>query len=153
MDYLKCLKLEEKNHLEDLYTISKLLNKIIITKAFYRKKDLKIIGNKIYNVYKFQEVKISEKYYELIESLISSFQEILVNREFKREDYERIKITFLIMIKMDDCFINTASKGLLFLSSKEINLSFLEESELFRVIKKYSFQNENLLEILISQFK
>ena len=54
---------------------------------------------------------------------------------------------------MDDCFINTASEGLLFLSSKEINLSFLEESELFRVIKKYSFQNENLLEILISQFK
>ena len=32
-------------------------------------------------------------------------------------------------------------------------MSFLEESELFRVIKKYSFQNENLLEILISQFK
>ena len=51
---------------------------------------------------------------------------------------------------MDDCFINTTSKGLLFLSSKEINLNFLEESELFRVIKKYSFQNENLLEILIS---
>ena len=51
---------------------------------------------------------------------------------------------------MDDCFINTTSKGLLFLSSKEINLNILEESELFRVIKKYSFQNENLLEILIS---
>ena len=32
-------------------------------------------------------------------------------------------------------------------------MSFLEESELFRVIKKYSFQNENSLEILISQFK
>ena len=54
---------------------------------------------------------------------------------------------------MDDCFINTASEGLLFLSSKEINLNFLEESELFRMIKKYSFQNENSLEILISQFK
>ena len=54
---------------------------------------------------------------------------------------------------MDDCFINTTSKGLLFLSSKEINLNFLEESELFRMIKKYSFQNENSLEILISQFK
>ena len=54
---------------------------------------------------------------------------------------------------MDDCFINIASKGLLFLSSKEINLNFLEESELFRMIKKYSFQNENSLEILISQFK
>ena len=111
--------------------ISKLLNNIIITKA-----------------------KNSEKYFKLIESLISSFQEILVNnKEFKREDYEEIKIIFLVIIKMDDCFINTASKGLLFLSSKEINLSFLEESELFRVIKKYSFQNENSLEILISQFK
>lgn len=32
-------------------------------------------------------------------------------------------------------------------------MNILEESELFRVIKKYSFQNENLLEILISQFK
>ena len=154
MDYLKCLKLEEKNHLEDLYMISKLLNNIIITKAFYRKKDLEIIGNKIYDVYKFPEAKNSEKYFELIESLISSFQEILVNnKEFKREDYEEIKIIFLVIIKMDDCFINTTSKGLLFLSSKEIKLNFLEESELFRVIKKYSFQNENLLEILISQFK
>ena len=61
--------------------ISKLLNNIIITKAFYRKKDLEIIGNKINDVYKFPEAKNSEKYFELIESLISSFQEILVNNK------------------------------------------------------------------------
>ena len=154
LDYFKKLKLEKEIDLDKIYSASKLLNSIIVSIADNSKTTFAIIGQKIIDIYRFSKKNNSREFIKIFDVLIIPFQELLANNtEIIQKEYEDLFLIFLFVIKADNKFLNIASKGLLFLSNKNIDFNLMKNDYLFQAIKQYSTKNENLLEILISQFR
>lgn len=154
LDYFKELKVEKEFDLNIIYSASKLLNLIINSIFDYSKIALTIIGQKIIDIFLYSKSNNSKKFTKFFEILIISFQELLINNtEIKQKEYEELFQILLIVINVDIQYVNIVSKGLLFLSDKNIDFNLIKNKNLFEAIKQYSFKNENFIQILISQFR
>ena len=146
---LKEIKID---YLDELFLISKLFYKIIVLRGllFNNLDCLNIIGNKVKEIYEIPNLTEINKLNDSIEYLIFSFQEILINIK-KIKSYISPKNLLLSLILKNNKFINCISRGLLFLSQK--NMIF--EKEVLNILKNYLIKNENdnLLQCLIMQYK
>ena len=141
--------LESKNDLLDLYLISKLIYKIIVSEGMFHEKEyLEIIENKIQEINNIPYIENDLKYNDVIEYLISSYQEIVINNN-TINDYTKIIELICSVILKSNQFISTISKIVLFLSSKEIHFEFyIIEIIIHSLI---NIDNENLLDSLFIQ--
>ena len=78
--------LEDKNDLNDLFLISKLVYKIIVSEGMFQTvKNLNTIGYKIKAINEIPNVENNIRYNDVIEYLILSFQEITINNDKIKE--------------------------------------------------------------------
>ena len=152
LDYIKSLDFSNKLYSNQILLTSKLLYNIIISNFYYTKKSLNIICEKLMDI--CDNATNLQIYSDIIESLASSFQEIMINnKQIAKEEYESLKNVIISVICFDKKFINSFLKVLFFLTNKEIDLNLLEEDELLKAIEEYSFRDENILQILFSQIQ
>ena len=143
--------LESKNDLLDLYLISKLIYKIIVSEGMFQEnKYLEIIEKKIQEINNIPYIENDLKYNDVIEYLISSYQEIIIN-DNKINDYTKIIELICSVILKSNQFISNVSKIVLFLSSKEIHFElYIIEIIIQSLI---NVDNEKLLDSLFIQFQ
>ena len=138
-----------QTNLNDLLLISKLLYKIIVNVGlFNRIENLNVIGKKILEINKIQNIENEINYDDVIEYLILTFQEIMINNT-NLNKYDGPKKIICSVILKSNKKINCISRSLLFLSTKEIRL----EKNIIDIIISQLIQNENdnLLQTLIIQ--
>ena len=146
--FLKEIKID---YLEELYLISKIFYKIIVSLGRCNKLDyLAIIGDKIKELNKNPNLTQINKLNDVMENLIYAFQEIMINNK-NMKSYEGPKNLLLVVFSKNNTFINCITKGLLFLSKNKI---IIEKKYLLK-IKDYLVKNENgnLLQCLLLQFQ
>ncbi len=141
--------LKGKNNINELFLISKLIYKIIVSFGmFQRIENLNIIGYKIQEINKIPNVENDIKYNDVMEYLILSFQEILINNDKINKYFGPKKIICSLLLK-SRIFIIIVSRSLLFLSKKgtllEKNIIDIMTSSLIQS------ENDNLLESLFTQ--
>ena len=140
---------KEKKNLNDLYLISKLIYKIIVSVGLFQRIEyLNIIGLKIQEINRIPNIENDSKYNDVMEYLILSFQEIIFNSN-KIVDYKSLKILICSQIKKSNQFVATVSRSLLFFSS----LGILLEKNIIDIIASYlaNSYNDNLLQTLFAQ--
>ena len=141
--------LKEKNDLDDLFLISKLIYKIIVSVGLFQRIEyFNIIGVKIQEIIKIPNIEKDAKYNDVMEYLILSFQEIMINNS-KINNYESPKKVIRSLILKSNQFIITISRSLLFLSLAGVIL----EKDIIDIIASYLKKNENdnLLQTLFAQ--
>ena len=140
-----------KDNLEDLFLISKLFHKIFVSVGILnRVQYFNAIGTKIIEILKIPDVEKDIKFFDVIEYLVLSFQELMMNNT-KINKYSEIKKYFIAVLLKNNKFISCIAKGLLFLSSKGIKF----EKKIINIIIKSLFENDNdnLLQTIIIQFE
>ena len=145
------LKEIKADYLDEFYLISKLFYKIIVSLGIFNNLDcLKVIGDKIKELYKIPDFAEINKLNNSMEYLVFGFQEIMINNQ-KIKSYEGPKNLRLSIILKNNKFINCISHGLLFLSKNKIII----EKKFLDILKNYLINNENdnLLQCLIIQYK
>ena len=143
--------LKGKNNINDLFLISKLINKIIVNFGRFQKIEyLNIIMSKIKEINEIPNIDKDIKYKDVIEFLIFSFQEILINNN-RIKNYNGPKIIICSLILKSSVFIDCTSRCILFLSKKGI----IFEKNIIYFITSYLIkkENDNLLETLFIQCK
>ena len=141
--------LKEKNNLNDLFLISKLVYKIIVSVGLFKRIEyFNIIGFKIQEIIKIPDIEKDSKYNDVMEYLILSFQEIMLNNS-KINKYDGPKKIMRSLILKSNQFVITISRSLIFLSSTGVSL----EKDILDIIASYLAKNENdnLLQTLFSQ--
>ena len=141
--------LKEKNNLNDLFLISKLLYKIIVSVGLFKRVEyFNIIGFKIQEIIKIPDIEKDSKYNDVMEYLILSFQEIMLNNS-KINKYDGPKKIMRSLILKSNQFVITISRSLIFLSSTGVSL----EKDILDIIASYltTNENDNLLQTLFSQ--
>ena len=142
--------LHEKNNINDLIMITELFYKIIVNNGKYQRIEIyRIIGNKIKEILPIPNEENDRNYSKVMEYLILSFQEILINNS-KINQYEGPKKILSDLILKYNKFITTIAKSFLFFSINEIKL----ENSLIEIIITYLINNDNdtLLDTLFIQF-
>ena len=141
---------KEITTLNELFLISEIFYKIIVSSGLFNNNDcLNIIGTKIIELCRDNNIQEDPKYNDIIEYLILSYQEILItNKNVK--SLNSYKNVFFNIIKKDNKFINCISRGLLFLSKNKI----IFEKKILNILKTYLMKNEdaNILEVVFIQF-
>ena len=133
-----------------LLLISKLFYKIIVGIGIFNRIDnLNIIGEKIKKLIKEEETSIK---YDIIEYLILSFQEIVINNN-KILKYSGPKKLLFSVIEKYDKLIIYLSKSLLFLSTKQIKFDKKENNIIINYLKTTENENDNLLQAMIIQWE
>ena len=135
--------------LNELFLISKIFYKIIVSSGLFNEVDcLNIIGVKILELYRIPNIQEEAKFNDIIEYLIISFQEIMMNNK-KIQKYDNYKNILFKVIMKDNKYINCITRGLLFLSKKKI----IFEKKILDILKAYLLKNEdgNILELLFIQ--
>ena len=139
----------KKNNADDLFLISKLFHKIIVNAGIFNRIEiLNIIGSKILEILKIPNIEKDNKYFDIIDYLVTSFQEIMINNPKIDKYIGPKKILCSVLFKFNK-YVYSISKGLLFLSTKEIKF----ENKIIDIIVAYLLQNENdnLLQTLMIQ--
>ena len=147
-DYFKI-----NENVDYLLLISKLFYKVIVSLGiFHRIDNLNMIQEKINKIIKYPEFEANNKYNDIIEYLILSYQEILINNQkINKDKYNGPKKFLFYLIQKNDKYINQISRSLLFLSSKGIKF----EKKEINIITSYLINNENdnMLQSLIIQYE
>ena len=141
--------LRQKETLEDLLLISKLFYRIIVNFGiFQRIENLNVLGMKIQNIIKIPDIDKNNNFNDVIEYLISAFQEILLNNK-EINNYNSMKKLICNLLLKFPQFIITISKSLLFLSTMKQTYG----KNIIDIIISNLIQNENdnLLETLFTQ--
>ena len=141
--------LKKEITLNKLYLISKIFYKIVIIFGLFNNIDcLNTIGVKILEVLKMPNLQEEVKYNDILEYLLLSFQEILINNK-NIKSYNNYKNIFFSVIIKYNKFLNCITRGLLFLSKKKV----IFEKGLLDILKAYLLKNVdgNLLETLFIQ--
>ena len=147
-NYLKNIKID---NIDELLLISKIFYKIIVSLNKFNQLDcLVVIGDKIKELNKIPDLINIYKLNDIMENLIYSFQEIMINNK-NIKSYEGYKNLLLLIISKNNNFINCITNGLLFLSETK---NIIEKKFIFK-LKDYLIKNENnnLLQILLLQFQ
>jgi len=143
--------LKEVNDINNLFLISKLFYKVIVSlNMFNNIKSLNCICSKLIEIIKDKELKKNINYEDIIENLILSIQEIMINEQ-KIESYENLSnILSTIILNYNKVLIFT-TRGLLFLSKNKILLN----KKILDIIIKFLLDNENfnLLKVLLIQWE
>ena len=145
--YFKQKMTKEK---EELFLISKIFYKIIVSLGLFNIIDcLNIIGLKIIELLRIPILQEDKKYNDIIEYLILSYQEIMMNNK-NIKSYNNYKTILFKVIMKEIKFINCITRGLLFLSKNEV----VFDKKILDILKSYLLENEdtNILEILFIQF-
>ena len=148
--FLKNYFIEVKN-LNNLFLISKVFYKIIvILNMFNNVECLNCINSKIIEINNIPNIKNNNNYYDIIEYLIQCFQEIMINNK-KIKTYDGLKKILFSVILKDNKIINNTTRGLLFLSKK--NIFF--EKKILNILNDFLIRNKdgNLLQILLIQYQ
>lgn len=146
----KCLKEMKIDHLEELFLLSKIFYKIIVNLGKFHRDTLGIIGDKLKELNKIPDLAKTYKLIDVMENLIYSFQEIMINNK-NIKSYEGAKNLLLLIFTKNSNFINCITNGLVFLSQNKIII----EKKFLLKLKDCLIKNENvnLLNCLILQFK
>ena len=142
---------KEVKDINNLMLISKIFYKIIVLLNMFNNIDsLNCIGAKLIEINKMDNIKNNISYENIIENIVSCFQEIMINNK-KIKSYEGLKNILLSTILKDNNIINYSIRGLLFLSNKEIKF----DKRVLGVLKNYLCNNKdgNLLRVLLIQYK
>ena len=141
--------LQEKTNINYLIMISELFYKIIVNNGKYQRFEIyHTIGNKIQEIIAIPNIENDKNYNKVIEYLILSFQEILINNN-EINKYQGPKRILSDLILKSNKFLTIISKGFLFFSINEIKL----EENIINIIATYLINNDNdnLLDTLIIQ--
>ena len=143
--------LNKTTNINNLFLISKILYKIIVVlNRFNNIKTLNCISSKIIEISKNANFKNDTRNYDIIRYLILCFQEILINDE-KINLYEKLKNIFFAIILKNNNYINDISRGLLFLSKKNV----IFEKKILNILRDFLLKNKdgNLLQVLLIQYQ
>ena len=141
--------LKKEITLNKLFLISKIFYKIVVVFGLFNNIDcLNTFAVKILEVLKMPNLQGQVKYNDILEYLLLSFQEILINNKNIKSYNNYKNILFSVIIKYNK-FLNCITRGLLFLSKKKV----IFEKGLLHILKAYLLKNEdgNLLETLFIQ--
>ncbi len=145
-----CLKETKIDCIEELFLLSKIFYKIIVNLGKFHKDTLGIIGDKLKELNKIPNLTKTYKLIDIMENLIYSFQEIMINNK-NIKSYEGAKNLLLLIFTKNSNFINCITNGLVFLSQNKIII----DKKFLLKLKDHLIKNENvnLLQCLILQFK
>ncbi len=135
----------------NLFILSKVFYKIIVVlNRFNNIKTLNCIGLKIAEITKNANYKNDDRYYDIIKYLILCFQEILIN-DNKISSYDKLKNIFFTLILKNINIINDITRGLLFLSKKNV----IFENKILNILRDFLVINKegNLLQVLLLQYQ
>ena len=146
--------LSEQNNIDDLDLISQLFYKIIVVFGLFQEIDiLKVLNTKINEIKTIPNIENNNKFNDVVEYLILSYQEIIINNK-KIIDYINNKELLCSFVLKYNHFISKISKSLLFFSNYEIHL----DKNIIEIIITYLINNEkddndDLLDILFIQLR